>query len=138
MQKIISLITTLPSAFSLWWRQLKAYQKVLVFVVAFVAAIVVLQLLLGTGPTQTSAPSTPTVPAPTLALPPTSVLRQLPHEGDGFIVAYNEPTQEYLITVTAPPYETHVAKAYAWLAKQHIVPETHTIRETWSRFKQYR
>lgn len=138
MNSITHFLMKTSQAFSLWWRQLKAYQKVLVFVVAFVVAIVVLQLLLGTGPTQTSAPSASTAPEPTLALPPASVLRQLPHEGDGFIVAYNEPTQEYLITVTEPPYETSVQRAYDWLKKQSITPETHAIRETWSRFKQYR
>ncbi len=138
MNQIIHILIKFPQAFSLWWRQLKAYQKVLVMIVAFVCLIIGLQLLLGTSPTQTHAPSASTAPKPSLALPPASVLRQLPHEGDGFVVAYNEPTQEYLITVTAPPYEEQVTQAYDWLENKGITPETHRIRETWSRFKQYK
>lgn len=138
MKKLTSLLQSLPQAVSVWWWQLKAYQKVLVMIVSFVVVIVLLQLLLGTTPNRTKMTSTSPAPEPTLALPPARVLRQLPHEEEGFVIAYNEPTQEYLITVTAPPYETQVAKAYEWLAKQRITSETHTIRETWSRFKDYR
>ncbi len=138
MKKITHLVLALPQAFGVWWRQLKAYQKVLVMIVSFVILIVCLQLLLGTAPNQTKMTSTSPAPEPTLALPPERVLRQLPYEEEGFVVAYNEPTQEYLITVTAPPYEAQITKAYAWLAKQRITPENQAIRETWSRFKEYK
>jgi hypothetical protein len=138
MKKIVSLLRSIPQIVSVWWWQLKPYQKVLAMIVSFVMVLVLLQLFLGTTPPQTNPSSSPQAPEPTLALPPARVLRQLPHEGDGYVVAYNEPTQEYLITVTAPPYETNVAKAYEWLASQQITAKTHSIRETWSRFKDYR
>lgn len=129
---------SIPQSVSVWWWQLKPYQKVLAMIVSFVMVLVLLQLFLGTTPPQANPSSSLQAPEPTLALPPARVLRQLPHEEDGFVIAYNEPTQEYLITVTAPPYETQVAKAYDWLAKQRITPENQTIRETWSRFKEYK
>lgn len=63
------------------------------------------------------------------------LLAELPYEGDGFMVQYLTSSKTYMITVTTPPYEESVQKAYAWLSQKGVTAGNSRIVEAFSRFK---